>query len=59
MDSIDEASELIHVSLHLGLNVAFTGGLSSYGLVLLVIRFLQVCGQYWDAFDSSILNILA
>lgn len=30
---------------HLGLNCSFTGGLSSYALVLLVIRFLQACGD--------------
>lgn len=33
-----------HLQRH-GLNCPFTGGLSSYGLVLMAIRFLQACGD--------------
>ncbi|CCI42241.1 unnamed protein product [Albugo candida] len=36
----------------LGLNCAFTGGLSSYALVLLVVRFLQACGDYHQRIEE-------
>nr|CCA19582.1 conserved hypothetical protein [Albugo laibachii Nc14] len=36
----------------LGLNCAFTGGLSSYALVLLVVRFLQACGDHHQQIEE-------
>ncbi|KAG7395891.1 hypothetical protein PHYBOEH_003055 [Phytophthora boehmeriae] len=40
-----------------GLNSAFTGGISSYVLVILVIRFLQACGDtHYKSFASTIVR---